>query len=617
MKKHLFLLQLCLVLSISAHIPSHNENHTLSQEYSELADHFEEIGKHEKAESLYTKALSLHPDNPHALVKLGNLYYSQRKQEQAMRQYEHAVRLGHQDASMHFNAGLCCQHKQEWHKAAEQFQKALDLDPTHVNAALHAGGAYEKSKQIVRALMAFKKASQLDPNSFEAWHQIGNLYRHVDQLENAIQPYRTATALQPDNLHVMMDLANVYNMLDQYENALEWYQCIIQKNANAFSALYNFGFTLKKMGKLDRALEIYQQVLAKKPDYAPVHFSLSSIYLTLGDLEKGWAEYEWRWKAYSENPKKSNAPEWKGESLDGKSILIYAEQGLGDTLQFIRYLKLLKEKYPDSRLVFETQASLTSLLKIQPYIDQVIPRRQHLPTCDYQIHVMSLPYVVRTRLETIPADIPYLAPDGQREAFWKEKVAQDTNFKIGICWQGNAQYTTQSLRRAVAKKSLPLQAMEPLSKLPGVSIYSLQQVNGLEQIPECTFKDSIVFFDEQFDTQHGAFMDTAAVMKQLDVVISVDTGVCHLAAAMGVPTWILLPFPADWRWMLNRSDSPWYPSVRLFRQPSAEDWQTPLQEIVKAIQEILQSKSNPPETTELQPHRPTPEQQQFFEQIIG
>jgi hypothetical protein len=234
---------------------------------------------------------------------------------------------------------------------------------------------------------------------------------------------------------------------------------------------------------------------------------------------------------------------------------------------------------------------------------------------------MSLPYVLKTRMNSIPADIPYITPDAERLAFWKEKLAHDNNLKIGICWQGNARYSTQALRRAVAAKSLPLQAYKPLTEIPGVSIYSLQQVDGFDQIATCDFKDKLICFDEAFDKSHGAFMDSAAVIQQLDLIISVDTSVCHLAGAMGVPTWILLPTPTDWRWLRNRSDSPWYPSVRLFHKPTAGDWHTPMQAIVAAIKERMNTRkfsTNNLSSSQSFHHiyQPTQAQKQFFERII-
>jgi hypothetical protein len=421
-------------------------------------------------------------------------------------------------------------------------------------------------------------------------------------------------------MQLSMDLANTLNMLNYNEESLNLYEQIVEQHPNTASALYNFGFTLKKMGHLERAMTVYHQVLAKNPNHAPTHFSLSSIYLTLGDFERGWPAYEWRWKAYNETPKTFAKPTWSGQDLTDQILFVHAEQGLGDTIQFVRYLKLLKKKYPTVCIILQSQDPLITLLSHQPYIDRVISRRESPRHFDYHIALMSLPYALQTRLETIPCDIPYIELPQQLVDVWQTKLAADTNFKVGICWQGNARYSTQALRRAVAFKSVQLNQFAPLFTIPGVSIYSLQRIDGTEQIADCPFKNRLITFDAPFDQQHGRFMDTAAVMKQLDLVISVDTGICHLAGAFNIPTWILLPEPADWRWLLDRVDSPWYPSVRLFRQTKAQDWDSVIQKITYELAYIVPNKQSP--LTYAPPIKqfsqaPTNDQRFFFESLIN
>ncbi len=613
-----------LIVALSLFFISHTQsnepdyNAHLSQEYCNLADYYEQMGKEEKAITLYTKALSLNKANPHALVKLGNINYKANDTNQAIENYHLAVKEKPDDAHLRFNLGLCLQQKEMWPEAAEQFAKAAELDSHHLKAHIYAASAYEKTQQPESAISLLERATALDPQSFDIHHRLGNVYRHFERLEDAINPYKKAVALQPDNIHVMMDLANCLNMLNRNEESLEMYQKILEKNPNVISALYNFGFTLKKMDLLDRALEVYKRVLEKKPDYAPVHFSLSSIYLATGNLERGWDEYEWRWKTYTESAQKFNIPLWNGEDLSNKQLLIYAEQGLGDTFQFVRYAKELKKRYPTLRIIFETQQALTELLKLQGYLDLVIPRKNQMPYCDYQIPVMSIPRIVRTRLDSIPADIPYIKASSERFTYWKNKLSSDKSFKIGICWQGNAQYSTQTLRRAVLAKSISLETFKPLTEIPGVTIYSLQQVNGLEQLEACSFKNKVITFDKEFDKKYGSFMDSAAVVQHLNLVISVDTGLCHLAAAINVPTWILLPFPADWRWLRDRNDSPWYPSVRLFRQQKPGEWHSTMQDVTDALKQKLNLPvtTNQHDKTNTNFHKPTPEQLQFFEQLL-
>ena len=416
----------------------------------------------------------------------------------------------------------------------------------------------------------------------EIFHNLGKLYKQQDRIDEAIKAYEHALQLKPDDLTMLIEVGNLHNIINQNEKALKYYLQALEINPNLYAVMYNFGYTLKKMGHIQEAMAVYQKILEKKPDYAHAHFSLALSYLTLGDWKQGWPAYEWRWAVYKESPKKFDSPIWDGSDLHGKTILVYAEQGIGDTFQFIRYTQQLKEK--GAHVIFQTQNVLAQLLSNCPYLDSVIKRNTPVPEHDYHIALMSLPMLFKTRLDTVPEDIPYLYPDTTLVTYWHDQLKKDTNFKIGICWQGNAQYTTQSLRHAVATKSCSVKYFEPLAKLPGVSLYSLQKINGTEQL--AAIKDSFVVHElgPDFDESHGRFMDTAAVINNLDLVVTVDTSIGHLAGALGAKVWVLLPKPADWRWLLDRTDTPWYKTMRLFRQKKPGDWDGIMQTVCAALQ---------------------------------
>ncbi len=627
MKLHTIFILGLLVFTMHAEETHETQDHLkeIAQEYYHLATYTEHAGKKNKAKELYEKSISFDEKNVFAHAKLGSLYYEENNIEQAISHLHQSSRGNSKDPHVHFNLGQCYVKQQEWRGAFQEFQKTITLDPNHERAFLQLGSVCEKLNFHEDAVKAYKSAIEIDPDYFDAQQHLANSLRHLERLGDALEPYRQSHKLQPGNMHIMMDLPNVLNMLNMNHESLELYEKILEKNPNAISALYNFGFTLKKMGLFERALDVYNQVLTKKPDYAPVHFSLASIYLAFGNYERGFEEYEWRWKAYNEETKKYNRPIWQGEDIIGRTLLVYAEQGLGDTFQFIRYLKLLKDQSKHIHIIFQSQDALITLLKRQPYIDQVISRNENPVHCHYQIPLMSLPYVLKTRLESIPANTPYIDPPEDLVQAWTEKLSHDKNFKIGLCWQGNANYSTQTLRRAGALKSINLKFFAPLFEIPGVSIYSLQQITGTEQIEDCPFKDKLITFDATFDQTYGRFMDTAAIMKNFDLIISVDTGPCHLAGAMNIPTWVILPFPADWRWLIDRSDSPWYPSIRLFRQKKEEDWQPVINEIVHSLKQIVGKKNEPcaeQQKVELAPSKstfqnPTDDQQLFFEQLIN
>ena len=472
-------------------------------------------------------------------------------------------------------------------KAIAYYKKTIELNPQYIHAYLSLGAILEKNHADNEALQYYQQAAKLTMSSYDIYRRMGHILKKQERFADAVVQYRHALACRPNHTVPIVELANALNIVGHYDEALELYLKAFEINPNLYVALYNFGVTLKKFGRIHEAIAIQKKVIEQKPDYANAHFSLGLSYLTLGNFEQGWQEYEWRWAAYNENPKKFDCPVWDGSNPAGKTILLYAEQGFGDTLQFIRYAQLFKKK--GATIILQTQNALTTLLAQCPYIDMVIKRTNKAPIADFHVPLMSLPLLYKTGLNSIPADIPYLYANQTLVDYWHEKLATDQHFKIGLCWQGNMKYPTASLRRTVAEKSITINHFRPLSQLPGISLYSLQKINGTDQL--ATLADDFVIktFEPNFDENNGRFMDTAAIMKNLDLIITVDTAIAHLAGGLGVPVWVLLPQPADWRWMLEHTDSPWYPTMHLFRQKKAGNWEALIEEVIQALKYISPS----------------------------
>lgn len=436
------------------------------------------------------------------------------------------------------------------------------------------------------ALECYQEALKNNPYHPETLRQLGNNAREKDQFDQAIGYYNTALEANPKNLLAILELANTLNILDRTEESLALYIRALEIQPTNLAALHNFAYSLNKMSRPHDAIMVFKKLTELSPNYALAHFNLSAALLRVGNFEEGWKEYEWRWQAYNESSKRFAQPLWEGEDLRGKRIVVFAEQGLGDTKQFMRYVPMLKEK--GAYVIFETQAALINLLRLCPYLDEVIIRNEKLPDFDFQIPLMTLPLRFNTTVETIPHKIPYLYADPKLVTEWKEKLSADKNFKIGICWHGNGNYPTQPLRRSVESKSIPLAKLAQLAKLEHVSIYSLQQIDGLDQLASLDQDTKIIQFPADFDKKNGRFMDTAAVMLNLDLVISVDTSTVHLAGGLGVQTWLLLPEPPDWRWILNRTDSPWYPTMRLFKQEKLGDWDNVMLAITQNLLPLIE-----------------------------
>ncbi len=453
---------------------------------------------------------------------------------------------------------------------AEQQQSYNETHKEISQEFAHLASSYAQHKNTDKAITFYKKAVEINPDFIDGYFQIGRLYKQHDNLKKAIAWYRKALARQPGSVRIMLELANTLNIAEQNQESLELYTEVLDKKPNMISALYNFGFTLKKLGHIHRAIEIYKKVLAARPAYPLAHFAYASALLTIGDYERGWREYEWRWQAYNEEPRKFDQPMWDGSDPFNKTIFIYAEQGLGDTFQFVRYAKELKER--GATVILQVQKPLKDIIQLCPYVDLVVTRNQRPKHFDYHIALMSLPLMCNTTLKNVPKDIPYLYADKNLVNQWKNKLAHDKNFKIGICFRGNTQYQTNSLKRAVKAKSVSVEQFKQFADIPGVTLYSLQKMNDQEEVQILQNNQWLTIAGPDIDKANGRFMDTAAIIANLDLVITIDTSIAHLAGGMGKETWLLLPKPADWRWMLDRDDTPWYPQMRLFRQKTKDNW---------------------------------------------
>jgi hypothetical protein len=444
------------------------------------------------------------------------------------------------------------------------------------------------------SINALKILHNQDPTNIDLCRKLSDALKEDLRCDEAITCLRTTMKHHPRNNILIFDLANTLNMAHYTKQALNVYLELEKLFPASVSIAYNIAYTYKKLNQVEKAMPYYKKALTLDPDHVEANFSLGLANLCLGNFIKGFEGYEWRWKNKQLKLREFDFPMWDGiSSLKDKTIFIYGEQGLGDTFQFVRYLKDLKER--GAYVVFAPQNPLIDVIQNLPYIDQVVKFNQRPITFDYWAPLLSLPHIMKTTLQTVPHEIPYLFAKQSRIDYWNEILSHNKNFKIAICWQGNPNYNTAFLRNAVKAKSLHVKHMLPLLDIPGVSIYSLQRFNGVEQLDELDqqTRARIYEFDESFDRDHGRFQDTAAILvakNGIDLMISIDTSMCHCSAGLGVPTLNILPNPADWRWMLNRNDTPWYRNMKLFRQDEPGDWDTIMQEIVNEIKKHIAEK---------------------------
>jgi Flp pilus assembly protein TadD len=490
-------------------------------------------------------------------------------------------------AEAHNNLGNALKDQGKLAEAVAGYRRAAELKPDFAEACSNLGNALREQGNLHEAVVCYRRALEINPNFAAAHNNLGNALREQGRLDDAVAFCRRAVELKPDFAEAHNNLGNALREQGKLDDAVARYRQALKLKPGVAEAHNNLGIALQDQGKLDQAIACYHRALALEPDYADAHFNRSLVQLLAGEFPNGWPEYEWRWQTKEFTPRHFPQPLWNGASLAGKTILLHAEQGLGDTIHFIRYAPIVKQH--GGTVIVECQKPLLGLLDsffggVDRFfgldlggVDRLIGRGSGLPAFDTHAPLLSLPGILGTTMETIPAKIPYLAAKPALLEQWRTRLLTIEGFKIGISWQGNPTYRGDRFR------SIPLRWFAPLAEIPGVRLISLQKGAGTEQLAEIGNLFPVTDLAGELDEQSGPFMDTAAVMKNLDLVIASDSAVAHLAGALGVPVWVALPLAPDWRWLLDRSDSPWYPTMQLFRQGQQGDWQGVFEEIKKAL----------------------------------
>jgi Flp pilus assembly protein TadD len=463
-------------------------------------------------------------------------------------------------------------------EAESLYRKELALHPNHPDA-LHLLGVL--AAQIGRfddAVNLIGKACALRPNVADYRMHLGNALGEKKEFAAAIEAYRHALRLNP-NCYIAHDaLGAVLRDSGQIDPAIASHLRSLQINPNNSTAHYNLGMTLAKKGLLEEAIGSYRRAIALQPDFPDARWNMALLLLMRGDFEQGWREYEWRWrrKDFPSLWPKFSQPRWAGEDLAGKTLLVHTEQGYGDAVQFVRYAPLLAAR--GAKVVLLCQAPLARLMRNADGVDQVVSAivsAHELPPFDVHCPMLSLPLHFGTRVDSIPATVPYLRPDPTLLQKWGSKLGGAArSAKVGLGWSGSPTHKNDRYR------SVTLEQLSPLTRA-GATFYSLQKGPAASQAAHPPAGMELI--DLTQDLQD--FADTAAMVSQLDLVITVDTAIAHLAGAMGKPAWVLLATEQDWRWLLNRNDTPWYPTLRLFRQRTPGDWAEVIGRVAGALAE--------------------------------
>jgi tetratricopeptide (TPR) repeat protein len=539
------------------------------------------LGRPEEAAACFSEALRLNPSRAETYMNLGNVQHTQGNFRDAETSYRRAIGFRPDWALAHLHLANTLKDQGRTEEAVAAYRHALGLEPDNPKIHNNFGTVLLDQGKVEEAVASFREAIRLEPNYGRAYSNLGNAYREQGNLEEAVACCRQALLLEPESAEAHNTLGAALLNQGKVTEALANFQPAVHLKPAYANAYHNLGAALLEQGRAEEALENFRQAVRHKPDYANAHMSLGMVLLYLGHFTGGWAEYEWRWRTKEFAPRPFPQPRWNGTGLAGKTILLHAEQGLGDTLHFIRYASLVKER--GGTVLVECQPSLLRLLARCPGIDRLVAAGTPLPPFDVHAPLLSLPLVFGTTLEKVPADVPYLIADPILEQGWRDELSMSGGFKVGIAWQGNPQHKKDRQR------SLPLVKLAPLAQVPGIRLISLQKGPGTEQLRDAREQLPVIDLGSRLDEASGPFMDTAAVMKNLDLVITTDTATAHLAGALGVPVWVALPFAPDWRWQADRADSPWYPTMRLFRQPRPGDWEDVVCRMTEALRQLVKT----------------------------
>jgi tetratricopeptide (TPR) repeat protein len=541
-----------------------------------------ELGQPGAALASLDRAIALRAGYALAYARRGDLLSQTRQLDEALRNYDVAIALGGAGTELHFNRANVLLERDQPGAALSSYDQAIAIKPDYAEAYCNRGNALKHLGHLEAARSSYDRASAIKPDLAEAYCNRGVVEAELRQLDAARSSYSQAIAMKPGYAEAHSNLGNLFRELGQCEAALANYNRAIAFKADCAEAYLNRGILQVELRQLDAALADFNRAIAINGNYADAHYNRSIALLLTGDFANGWKDHEWRWKcgtvASFREKRAFPCPRWLGNEFpEGSSILLHAEQGLGDTLQFCRYAKMVSKL--GARVVLEVQQPLLELLTALEGVSQVIVRGTTLPRLDYHCPLLSLPGAFNTGLASVPSAVRYLDSDASKVRYWKSKLGEPTKPRVGLAWSGNPNHTNDRNRSVLLSdliRHLP----------PEIEYISLQK--------DVREPDRQTLGRYPGIVNHAGFLndlsDTAALCECMDIVISVDTSVAHLSAALGKKTWILLPCIPDWRWLLDRDDSPWYPTARLYRQTNAGDWNSVFESIAAMLVETFRWK---------------------------
>jgi tetratricopeptide (TPR) repeat protein len=539
------------------------------------ANTLQDLQRFEEAVAGYDRALALSSGHFLAYNNRGNALRELERSDAALLDFDRAIQLHDEFPEAHNNRGLALADAARYVEAMPSFDRAIALRPDFASAFFNRGNALCELGRYLEALADYEKAIALEPGAARVYNNRGNAFSELGQHQAAVASYDCALAIDAGYADAHANRALSLRELGQTDAAMASCDRAIDIDPDHADAHCIRGVLLQDRHEIQAALASYDQALALRPAFASAHQNKGYALLLNGDLSRGWVEHEWRWRnedIWRSRPRRQfDRPQWLGaESLVGKVILLHVEQGLGDILQFCRYAPMVADR--GATVILESPRTLKRLMESVRGGAEVVVHGEVPPAFDFHCPLMSLPVAFSTTLSTIPASVPYLKVDDREIHRWKDMLGPRKGLRVGLVWAGGFRPDQPKLWALDARRNIPLRKLTAL-RLPGIELYSLQKGQAAESelaASASAGQPALELIDHT--TLISDFHDTAALMENLDLIISVDTAAAHLAGALGRPLWVLNRFDTDWRWLLDRTDSPWYPTARLYRQERAGDW---------------------------------------------
>ncbi len=536
-------------------------------------------GQPAEAETLMRRVLARQPSSTAALCGLGNALQAMGRFEDAKACFERALALDPNLVEAEHNCGNALLSLRRYDEAIARYRRAMALRPNYASAHYHTGYALQAQNRHQESIAWYEKAIALKSDYAEAYNNLGNALRSLGRESEAILRYERAIEAQRDYAEAHINLAGTFLQLNRPEDAVERCRILTAIRPDFAEAHHTLGNALRALNRHQEAIAAYRQATALNPRHAEAQWREGQARLALGDFTEGWRLWEYRLRLPSSKLREFPRPQWQGDAdLAGKRIFVYAEpgEGFGDTIQFSRYLPLVARR--GATVSLEVQEPLVPLFRGSPMVSRISATGEPPPAeFDFHCPLMSLPFAFKTSLATIPAQVPYLTAPQDKINMWGARLDSGTAPRIGIAWSGRPR------QGEFRNRPIPLKLMAALLEMPGLRFVALQK--------ELREGDAALLQSHPGVVNLGPalrdFADTAAIISVLDLVISVDTSIAHLAGALGKPVWILLQHAADWRWLLDRHDSPWYPSARLFRQPRLGDWESVVPRVLEALRALV------------------------------